>query len=546
MAAALAATAPPFAAYANLILFHFYDRGAFMLDSGLFAGLLSRPDPWLTQPDISIGGGSYLAVHAALVFIPFGLIGQMMPPPAAFALFFGLCHALLALAGFFLALPSGRHPLGPWIAALAGLGLACNGLTVAMALYPHPEVLIPALFLLFAAAFARGYRRLAMALFAAMLLVREDAGLHACAVLSLMIGCDRLRGVSLRRQRDRIAFAAVGVLYAASALLAQHLAFPEHVPAFTQNYIGDPPLAHLTGAALRQRLLNLLVNRPYVVLPGLATLIWAWLGRQPFLAIGYLACLPWLTLQLAAASPFASSLASYYAFPCVIGLAWPLVAWRVERHSLATRCAAAVAAPPSWSAQWSAQWPAEWSVQWSTWAPAQAEAVCPAARGSGPDKPMHRWPGVAPEGLRTGVLFAVPLALTWIPAANRHNPGHLPVPAAFLHLPDFAQQTRMDHAIAGIAAARPLLGKLRADNSVAAIVPGLFRRGEVELTPGMGNEAMAARPDTLVYMTGGYDADDLLALAAAIGLTRRHAVPGTPIHLITRRDLTAIPFLQAE
>src|ERR1700730_12555816 len=48
--AAMLAIGIPFVAFANLVLFHFYVRGSFVLDSGLLASLMWHSNAALTQP----------------------------------------------------------------------------------------------------------------------------------------------------------------------------------------------------------------------------------------------------------------------------------------------------------------------------------------------------------------------------------------------------------------------------------------------------------------------------------------------------------------
>ena len=68
-AAAMLAIGIPFVAFTNLVLFHFYVRGSFVLDSGLLASLMWHGDATLTQP-ASLGGGSFFGTHVSLLFLP--------------------------------------------------------------------------------------------------------------------------------------------------------------------------------------------------------------------------------------------------------------------------------------------------------------------------------------------------------------------------------------------------------------------------------------------------------------------------------------------
>src|SRR5512139_211860 len=135
-AAAMLAIGVPFVAFANLVLFHFYVRGSFVLDSGLLASLMWHADAVLTQPE-SLGGGSYFGTHMSPLFWPVSALSWLLPLslPQFFAAIVGLSHALLALAVFWLLVEGFglRRSVGPWIAALAALGLAFSGLSIAIA-----------------------------------------------------------------------------------------------------------------------------------------------------------------------------------------------------------------------------------------------------------------------------------------------------------------------------------------------------------------------------------------------------------------------------
>jgi hypothetical protein len=420
------------------------------------------------------------------LFLLIAALSRMLPfsMPQYFAGFVGASNALLALAVFWMVLAGDgrRHSSTPLLAALAGLGFAFSGLAITIARYPHFELLIAVFFLLFATALACRHTRFAAAFFVCGLLVREDAGLHYLAVLGLLIALNVSRGVTLREQRVVLCFAAAGLLYALAVMAAQRLVFPHHASSFALVYLGDPPLAHLTAAHVGQRLLYVLVNRPYILLPACATWAWAWLARSPFVAIGYVACLPWLGLQLLAASPFAAGLASYCAFPCLIGMAWPLVAVLQRR-------------PPS-----------------------------------GLVRPLAG--------------FAVLVGLSFVPGYDIHDPGRLPVLAAFLHpSPPLVQQEDIERAVSAVSAARPMLGRLLVDNSVVALAPNGFGPTEFQATPGMGTSPLAVIPDTVVFFADGYDAARLMAIADAAGLMRRYTIPGTPLHLAAHRDLADVPGL---
>ena len=488
-AAAVLAVGIPFVAFTNLVLFHFYVRGSFVLDTGLLASLVWHSNAALSQP-ASLGGGSFFGTHVSPLFLPVSALSWCLSfsMPQFFAGFVGLSHALLALAVFWLLVEGFglRRGAGPWIAALAALGFAFSGLAIAIARYPHFETLIAAFFLLFAVAQVLGHPRLAVAFFVLGLATREDAGFHYVAVLGLLVTLNLAYGVPLRQQRTEWTFALAALFYAVAAMAVQRLLFPD-TSAFVRVYLGDPPLAHLSAALLAQRMLSFVVGLPYILYPALGACIWAVRARNPYIVLAFVAGIPWLLVHMLAKSPLAGMLASYYAFPFLVALAWPLIAVLRQRQPT----------------------------------------------------------GNAGNASSVIVGFAALLALSFFPAIGIHDPGRLPLPQAFWDPPSLARQAATDRGVAAISAARPMLGRLLVDNSIAALAPNGFAEREVPFLQGnetAPSEAIAS-PDAVVLFAEGYDAQRLRAIADAAGLTRHYAMPGTQIHLATRQRLEEIPSL---
>jgi hypothetical protein len=306
------------------------------------------------------------------------------------------------------------------------------------------------------------------------------------AVLGLLVTLNVACGVPLRQQRTESTFALAGLFYAIGVMAVQRLVFPE-TSAFARVYLGDPPLAHLSVGLIADRILFFLVGRPYILFPALGAGIWALRARNPTIVLAFAAGLPWLLVHLLAKGPLAGTLVSYYAFPFLIALAWPLVA--VMRQQQRT--------------------------------------------------------GNADDPTSVIVGFAALLALSFVPAIGIHDPGRLPLPQAFWDPPSRAQQAATDRAAAVISAARPTLGRLLVDNSIAALAPKGFAEKEVPFLQGNGTapSEMTPSPDTVVFFAEGYDAGRLRAIADAAGLTRRYVVPGTQIHMAVRQRLEDIPSL---
>ena len=473
----------PFAAFERLVLFHFYLQGGFVLDSGLLGSLLWHSDVALTQP-LSMGGGSYFATHVSPLFWLASAVSRLLSltMPQFFEAFVGFSHGLLALTIFWLLVEGFglKRGAAPWLAAFAAVGFAFSALAIAIALYPHFETLIAAFFLMFAVAQYLGHARLACGFFLLGLATREDAGLHYFAVLSLVVAVGLARRVPLRQQRAELIYLTAALIYVLVVMTAQRLVFPG-ASAFVRIYVGNPPFAALGASVLWNRLLFFVVERPYVVWPALGAVFWALWSRNPYLLLGYAASVPWVVLNLLAEGPLAAALIGYYAFPLLIGMAWPLLAvyrWRNRR-----------------------------GLEWR----------------------------------RPIAGFAALIALSFVPSGPPYNPGRLSLPRAFLDSPSRAWQAATDHGIAMLSRARPLLGRLLVDNSVAALAPNGFTSAELPDLGGGGTMVPPELPDTVAYFTTGFDAARLRATAAAAGLANRYHVPGTPLHLAARRRLDLLP-----
>jgi hypothetical protein len=463
----------PFAAYTSLVLYHFYGRGSFVLDSGLQAFLLSHGG-WRLPYPAALGGGLYWRSHVAPVFVLLWLLRHALPLSDVqfFAAFIGVAQALPAI-GVFWALRTGiggRGALATAAAALLAMLFSFNGLALAIARYPHFEILLAGSVICFAVALAQ--RRLVAAglFFALALATREDAGFHLFALLFVLVALNRWYGIPWRDQRAELWFAALGLGYSL-AVVAVQTALASGPSALALTYTGEPPFATLTVAKVATRLVGLLAFRSYLVLPAAVATIWALRARNPYILVGYAAFVPWFLLQIVARSDIAGTLSGYYAFPFMIASFWPLIGAMYRRRDPASRPAATMAA------------------------------------------------------------FAAMTAASFVGLAHQYNPGRLDLPAAFLSPPSLARQAATDRAVASLVRSRPLLGRLVVDTSVVALAPDDFARSETVRGAG------AAPPDTVVYLSQGYDADKLRRRAAAAGLGRHYRVPGTAIEIASDRPI---------
>jgi hypothetical protein len=447
--AAVAVFGLPFAMFYRLMLFHFYIRGGMLSDTGLLGSLMWH-NPALRLPP-SLGGESFFAFHVAPLFLIVSAISELTPlkMPQIFAGLVGCSHGLLALAMFWLLVGGFGMRHGPRLAlaALASAAFAFNGLAVAIARFPHFETFGTACLLLFLVALALECRVIAMVPFVCALATREDFGLHAFGFLTLWFAANRLRQWPWRDDAWLIGFALAGLVYSSAALLAQHLAFPSQ-SSFVRIYLGDPPLSEFTRERFVARLVAWMKLHQAILIPAIATTFWVLRGRDPWVLLGYAACMPWLLLHLLASAELAGKMVGYYAFPFLIAMAWPWIEVLLRSRTLST-----------------------------------------------PQVPA----------IRAATALLVVVALSLSPFGNGWDDGgRLPMPDAFLRAPSAAQMELTDRAVSAIASAGPALGRLVVDGSVAALSPFAFARENIA-------GGTDASPDTVVFFTHGFDAIGLRA-----------------------------------
>jgi hypothetical protein len=326
--AAILVAGVPFAAYAAMVLHHFYVSGAFFYDTGQIGALIWHSDLALRTPAVE-SGNSFYAIHLTPIFVLLlSAISRLLPATLQqfMAGFEGVSHALPALGVFWLLTGpyEMRSPVGVAVAAAISVAFAFNGLALAIARYPHFELLIVAAVILFMAALRSRRPVWAILPFVIGLATREDAGFHFCALLTIMIALDWWYGIRPTAQNAAMAFAIAGLAYSLGAVIFQHAAF-SNISGLSRIYLGDPPFGRITAGLLADRLYGYLFDRSYIVLPGLCAVVWAILARNPYIVAGYIAFLPWVALHFLADSDLAGSLSGYYAYPLMIASFWPLV-----------------------------------------------------------------------------------------------------------------------------------------------------------------------------------------------------------------------------
>ncbi len=323
----LALLVPWVLATAYTLNFYYLSGAATLLDSGWFVALESHGTALaLPNPPVVITG-SFYATHVSPVLAVLRLLHDAIwtgPDAAWFCVCQGAWYGIIGLA-IWLALRGASAPLAlpaAWLTALGGAELATLG-------FPHFEVAIPAMLILFLV--LRAGNRWASLLLLPLLAVREDAGLHAAMVLGLVGLC--LVWQAGRRTPAAYPFLLLAVLLTGGSLIsmAVHgLLFGNGPNALRDTYIGNPPLAHLTPMFLRRRLADLTCYRAYLFVPLALILAAALLTRDKLLLVGPLSCLGWLLPTIIARTHQAGLLWGYYAFPLMPALAWPAIRQRLR------------------------------------------------------------------------------------------------------------------------------------------------------------------------------------------------------------------------
>ena len=258
------------------------------------------------------------ALHLALPFVP---------AAAYYSFVQALFPGLLGLSVFIV----GARSTNLALAVIAALATAfCGPFLVNIGL-PHIELAIPSLFLLFLALRSVGHRIGSFIALGLCLSVREDAGLHAGAVLTLLAATQWALGESRETVRENAVIAIICLAYSFSVLAFQHVFYPAPVSSLSRVYLGNPIGSHLSWPLVLYRATRFLTTRAYVTWPLILLLAAAVWKRNIILAVGPLSVLPWMLMSLLAASSGPGDLNGYYSFPVIIAIAWPTIAFAMNR-----------------------------------------------------------------------------------------------------------------------------------------------------------------------------------------------------------------------
>ena len=323
--AGLLPTAIAFAANARFILSHFYARAPFLLDAGWHSALVHRAGVSLVNPGVACDyARTFYGLHISPILALFSALSYVVPLERIewYATFQGMVYAPFGLAVYLVASRSEPVRLRRWLlTALAALAFAFNGPVLSCVGFPHFEAAIAALLCLMLACVATNRMRLASLFLILTLSIREDAGLHAGLALLPLVYL-QARGV-LKWPSRRALLALVGTAFGASvaAIVLQKSVFSTS-GLFRAEYLGDPPLAHLTLQRVAERLSALATERSCVTIPFAFSLLVAALRRDPRYLLGWLATAPWFLLNLLAYQAEKASFSAYTVFPFIVSFFW--------------------------------------------------------------------------------------------------------------------------------------------------------------------------------------------------------------------------------
>jgi hypothetical protein len=323
-----------FLANYNWIVWHFYSKGAYLLDSGLLADLIWHNPSFNPRLADIVGGDIYNRVHFTPLFNLANALSYWIPIGRIeyYAIFQASVYSSLALVMFAFLCCNLIDKTAPriFIAAIVALIFSFNGLVTSAIVYPHFEMLWPAMAFGFFWAMFSNHPALAIFYFVLALAVREDGGFHLFGFLALVIIVDLFRGVPLKSQNRQIAFAAAAFSYSVLALLVEKFVF-SGAQLIAQEFVGKSPYEHLSIAYVRERFLENLRAEPWVAVTLLVATFFAIVDRRPAYLLGFLATAPWVMIYMLG-PPGGYWLRSYRVFPLVLSMIWPVLDMARSQH----------------------------------------------------------------------------------------------------------------------------------------------------------------------------------------------------------------------
>jgi hypothetical protein len=316
---------------------HFLE-GPFLHDAGWYSAIIHRQGLLPDNPPSAYPLSEYYALHVSVAVSLASIVSYVIPLDRIeyYCLFQGLLYAPLGwvAARLLSADRPATHALDALLVGSASLLFGLSGQVISCLGYPHYEILISVGICVMLLGFALGSARWAWLGVAIAAMTREDGGFHAAA----FIAATWLSGAFGRpfpvAPRARLAMFAVSVGSSLVAMLLQRALF-EPAQLFQHEYLGEPPLAHLTFGTLAERFAAFAESSKFVLLPWLGSLVLAVRWRDWRYLLGWTVELPWFLLNLLAAQELKSTFDIYTGFPFVGSIFWMGAYARVAAPELA-------------------------------------------------------------------------------------------------------------------------------------------------------------------------------------------------------------------
>lgn len=316
---------------------HFLKHGAYYLDSGFFAYLLTDAGLKMQSPAV-LNSGSYLSTHVSPTFYLFQFISSFfsLTPHFTFALW-QACIAVTAVMAAYLTYARSKEHNPKFFVykeILALTALPFSGLAIDILGYPHTESLAVSLMclnisLLFTE--SKVTRTASWIFFALALGVREDVGFHYFALCMTYLVLAFITKKTCPKWPSLLAIAIIGFIYSAAVVVLQKKFFPGD-NAFARIYSGTPPWQHIDASFLIDRLSQFFTKKTFISLPLLGLVLYAFKTRQIILVTPVFAFLPWLTVNLLAIAESAGTIMGYYAYPLLFIFCWPILSLDLTAH----------------------------------------------------------------------------------------------------------------------------------------------------------------------------------------------------------------------
>ena len=319
----------------NFMLNHFFVTGALVLDCAWFAYLYSNAQGWpMNNLPVREWMGTYFNVHMALIFYltSFLYSGINLIVPLHNGVYSAILHGtwfgIIGLSAFRLMTRDSDKKFLIIPAVLLAVAVSYNGVSLSTFNDPHYEIVIPAMQVLFFMLFFQNRILCASLALLFGLLAREDAGLHYFGLFFLLTLCLLFFDKDKEYRKETLYFAAFGILclfYSLLIIFYQKTLYP-NAQHLEDLYLGKPLFSHISQDFIDERLKIYWVDRRFLWVPLLLSLVFSLIRLNPVLSIGTLAVLPWCLFSFCAKVIGPGTMESYYCFPLLIAIFWPLIA----------------------------------------------------------------------------------------------------------------------------------------------------------------------------------------------------------------------------